>query len=65
MGNVTNRRNNLIVSLGGTFDGAAAESLPERMGLLNRRKRFLPRRCHETGTVHKQVCVGVSRPSLF
>jgi hypothetical protein len=37
MGNVTNRRNNLIVSLGGTFDGAAAESLPECMGLLNSR----------------------------
>jgi hypothetical protein len=37
MGNVTNRRNNLIVPLGGTFDGAAAESLPECMGLLNSR----------------------------
>ncbi|GBL26919.1 hypothetical protein EMGBS8_18890 [Verrucomicrobiota bacterium] len=37
MGNVTNRRNNLIMPLGGAFDGAATESLPERMGPLNSR----------------------------
>ena len=65
MGYVTNCCNNLIVPLGGTFDGAAAESLPERMGQLNRRWTFLPRGSHETGTVHKQLSVGMGRPGFF